>query len=249
MVLKVENVSINFGGIKALDNISFELENGNITALIGPNGAGKTTLFNIITRYYNQDEGNIYFKDQQINKLKSHQLARTGIARTFQNIQLFNDLTLYENLIVSVSHSKKELMFQLLGMSKNTNKEIVEEIIEFFELEPYKDNKVSDLPLGIQKLTEIGRALILQPKLLLLDEPAAGLNSIEADDLARKIEEINKNWNVSVLVVEHNMSFVMNICKKIIVLDFGKKIAEGTPKEIRENERVVEAYLGSDDIA
>ncbi len=251
MTLALENISIDFGGIKALSHVSFQIPDGRITGLIGPNGAGKTTLFNIITRFYQQNQGSIRFYEKNINSLKTHQLTSIGICRTFQNVQLFNSLSVYDNIRICCPTNRRTYFNEIFSIRSFTppQKQLIEDAIDFLDLGKYKYEIAGELPLGIQKRVEIARSLVLKPKLLLLDEPAAGLNSKETQELTHKITEINQRFRTAILLVEHDMKMVMGVCEKIVVLNFGQVIAEGTSEEIRNDDRVIKAYLGSDDHA
>lgn len=250
-ILKVENLSISFGGLKAVDNLSFEVEENSIHALIGPNGAGKTTVFNCISRFYTPDEGKLNFQSN-INLLnyKVHQVIAIGLARTFQNVELFKNMTVLDNLILGQhSVTKGGLISQGLNLPwvKKEEERIREKalgIMDFLGIRGLENQIGTSQPYGIQKLIELGRALISEPKLIILDEPAAGMNPAETEELAKLIKKIRDKFGITILLVEHDMSLVMEISDRICVINFGKKIAEGTPKEIQNNPAVQEAYLG-----
>lgn len=251
--LKVENLSISFGGLKALDGVSFAVEKGEIYSIIGPNGAGKTTVFNCINGIYKPSGGRIFFKDQDITPLKPYQVAEVGIARTFQNIELFAHMTTMDNLMLGRHTKLKTGVWAgatfLTAHSKAArdeiqNREIVEEIIDFLELQASRNQLVVNLPYGIQKLVELGRALALEPEVLLLDEPSAGMNLEEKENLIFSIRDIRDDFGITVLLVEHDMNLVMGISDRILALNYGQVIAEGIPQEVQKHPEVLKAYLG-----
>ena len=248
-ILELVEVSINFGGLQAIDRLSFRVENGEIFSLIGPNGAGKTTAINVITGIYPPVEGDVYFEGQTLSKKRPYQIARMGIARTFQNIQVFQNMSVRENVMVGLhARSRSEFVQSLLHTPMVRKEERMirdrsDEILEFIGLAPKADLLASGLPYGDQKKVEIARTLATAPKLLLLDEPAAGLNSQETHEMSRTILMIREK-GVTVLLVAHDMNLVMGISDTITVLDYGEKIADGHPGEIQNSEKVVAAYLG-----
>ncbi|MFZ0449427.1 MAG: ABC transporter ATP-binding protein [Desulfatiglandaceae bacterium] len=249
--LSIDSVSMRFGGLQALDQVSFDVAEGQIYSLIGPNGAGKTTMFNCITRFYTPQGGRISFCGNDLLALKPDHICAIGITRTFQNIELFPKLSVSQNILIGLySHFNYGLMGSFFRTGKVKREERrhrrrAEEIMEFLGLMPYQDQRVSSFPFAQQKLVELGRALVTDPKLILLDEPASGMNQEEKDMLARIISETGSGLNKTVLLVEHDMDFVMKISERICVLNFGEKLAEGTPEEIGKNPRVIKAYLGA----
>ncbi len=252
-VLKVSNLGIAFGGLKAVNDFSIEIGSSELFGLIGPNGAGKTTVFNLLTGVYKPTEGAFYLNGVKMNGKKTHQVVHSGIARTFQNIRLFKKMTALENVKVAMNMNMKySLASAVLRLPKywSEEKEIdakARELLEVVNLGDKADFVAANLPYGQQRRLEIARALATGMKLLLLDEPAAGMNPTETAELLEIINVIRKKFNISVLLIEHDMSLVMKICEKIQVLDYGETIAFGTPEEIAKNPRVIEAYLGKDD--
>jgi branched-chain amino acid transport system ATP-binding protein len=249
-LLKTENVSKSFGGIHAIRQVSFEVYQGRIKGIIGPNGAGKTTLFNLITGFYPADEGAIYFNGHQLNGLGPHQVAELGIARTFQNVELFGGMTVLENIMVG-RHPRTSAGFitAALRLSRQRKEEsrIREDalgILNFIGLGERVGSPGSALPFGLQRILEIGRALATDPLLLLLDEPASGLNVAETRELGKLICRI-RDRGITVVLVEHDMSLTMEVCEEILVMDYGRTLAEGSPREIQQNQAVVDAYLDS----
>ena len=248
--LELNNVTKSFGGITAANNINIKVAEQEIYGIIGPNGAGKTTLFNMITGVYNTTEGDVIYDGKKINGMKTHEIAKLGIARTFQNIRLFGDLTVYDNILTACQKNIHYNFFQGILHTKkckeyeNTMVSICNKVLDDVGLTHYKNQKANNLPYGMQRRLEIARALVTNPKLLLLDEPAAGMNSSEKDDLIKIIRKIQNDYDLSILLVEHDMGLVMNIAESIVVLNYGAKIASGTPIEVQTNDAVIEAYLG-----
>jgi len=252
---KVEHLAISFGGLEALRDINFEVEKGSIFAIIGPNGAGKTTLFNCINGIYRPNAGRILFKDQEIQRKKPDRVAKLGIARTFQNIELFSHMSTMENLMAGRHNHIRTGLFRgafmwgrhsFAGREEIKHREKVEEIIDLLDLQSVRNSLVGGLPYGTQKQVELGRALALEPELLLLDEPCAGMNSEEKQDMIFWVKDIQDELGITILLIEHDMKMVMDISERILVINFGKPITEGTPEEVQGNREVLEAYLGED---
>ncbi|CDD11934.1 MULTISPECIES: ABC transporter ATP-binding protein [Phascolarctobacterium] len=251
-LLKVDNVSMVFGGLRAVSNLSMHIDEGELIGLIGPNGAGKTTAFNMITGVYTPTEGKVYFNGQQSSGKKSYQVTQMGMARTFQNIRLFSELSVIDNVKIAYNmHVTYNLADAIVRDGKYLSEEeyITQkalDLLKIFHLEEEAHEVAKNLPYGKQRRLEIARALATEPKLLLLDEPAAGMNPQETKELMEMIRWIRKEFNLSILLIEHDMGLVMGVCERIYVLEYGMKIAEGTPEEIKHNKRVIEAYLGEE---
>jgi branched-chain amino acid transport system ATP-binding protein len=249
-ILRVEHLSLRFGGIHALSDVSFNVNRGEIYALIGPNGAGKTSLLNSINGFYQPQKGRIFFEGRDITRLPSYQRAALGIARTFQNIELFKHMTVLDNLTLGAHiHLKSGTMAGGLYWGFAEKEELhmhaqIEDIIDFLEIEQIRHQIIGRLSYGLQKRVEMGRALAMQPKIILMDEPMAGMTVEEKQDMVRFIIDINEERDTTVVLIEHDMGVVMDVSDRATVLDFGKKIAEGNPDEIRQNAHVIKAYIG-----
>ncbi len=249
-ILTVQNVSLSFGGNAALSDVSFSVKQGEIRAIIGPNGAGKTSMLNCISGFYRPQSGNIRYKDIDLTKTATHKIAKIGIARTFQNIALYTGLSTLDNLMAARHvHMEQNSLQSILYWGKARkeevyNRHIVEEIIDFLEIAHIRKAVVGALPYGLRKRVELGRALALEPDLLLLDEPMAGMNVEEKEDMARFILDIHERRGVTIVLIEHDMGLVMDISDRVVVLDFGLKIGDGTPDHVKEDENVIHAYLG-----
>jgi len=250
VVLTAEGIRLSFGGIEALFDVGMEVRQGEIFAIIGPNGAGKTSFMNCINGFYRPQMGSIYFEGKEITRLPSHRIAELGIGRSFQGLQLFDGLSVLDNIMAGRHfHFRTGILSDAIYFGRTRREEIkhrkiVENIIDFFEIEPIRKSLVGALPYGMRKRVDLARALAAEPKLLLLDEPLAGMNRDEKEDIARFILDISEEMGITITVVEHDMGVVMDICDRVVVLDFGRKIAEGTPEEIKTNEEVIRAYLG-----
>jgi len=248
--LKFNDVTLKFGGITALNNVSFEVKPKTLYAIIGPNGAGKTSIFNCISGIYRPTEGSVNYGDSDIKDLRPDQVANLGIARTFQNIELFENMTVLDNILIGAHRHLNYGPISSLFFSNKTRKselearKIAEDIIDFLEIEQFRYSYIMSLPYGVQKRVEIGRALAMDPDLILLDEPAAGMNNEETEDIARFIIDIHEEMKKTVILVDHDMNMVMDIAEEVMVLNFGEKLAEGKPEEIVKDSKVIEAYLG-----
>jgi len=251
VLLRAENISIAFGKLQALNGVNVEVKEGEILAIIGPNGAGKTCLLNVISGFYHAQQGNVYMEEKRITHSSSHKIAGLGLCRTFQNIALYTGLSVIDNIIAGRHpHIKYNFVtgmvyFPWANREEARQRAIAEDIIDFLELEHVRGSVVGMLAYGLRKRVELGRALALEPRILLLDEPMAGMNLDEKEDMARFIIDINEFLKIPIVLIEHDMGVVMDIADRIVVLDFGNKIAEGAPEEIKANPKVISAYLGA----
>jgi branched-chain amino acid transport system ATP-binding protein len=251
-LFEAQDLSVSFGGIRAVDGVTFSVGTGEIFAIVGPNGAGKSTIFNLISRIYEPTGGRLLFEGQDITRVPAHTIAGRGIARTFQNIELFEHATVLDNLLIGRHcRSHPNVLAELLftpGVRREElrHREAVEAIIDFLDLANYRDQRISGLPYGVRKVVELARALCAEPKLLLLDEPASGLNTEETEEVAYWIEDIKNDLGITVIMIEHDMSLVSAVSDRVLALNNGRMLALGTPAEVQGDKAVIEAYLGSD---
>lgn len=251
-LLSLDNVTLKFGGLTAVDRLSLEVEPGTIHAIVGPNGAGKSTVFNMISRFYAPAQGTIRFDGTDLADLRPHDVAGLGIARTFQNIELFEHSTVLDNLLVGRHRHRRTTLIEealFIGRSRAqelAHREAAEEVIDFLDLQAYRDKRIAGLPYGVRKVVELGRALAAKPRLLLLDEPASGLSAEETQDMRWWIQDIRRHMGITVLMVEHDMGLVGKLCDRVLAMADGARLAEGTPAELRAHPAVIEAYLGAE---
>ena len=249
-LLEVKNITLRFGGVKALTDISFDIKKGEIRAIIGPNGAGKSSMLNVINGFYTPQEGAITYKGRHRKAMRPHEAASTGIARTFQNIALFKGMSTLDNIMTGrLLKMKSNIFLQALYWGPNQREEsehraFCERIIDFLEIQAIRKTPVGRLPYGLQKRVELARALAMEPDLLLLDEPMAGMNVEEKEDMCRFVLDVNDEFGTTIALIEHDMGVVMDISDRVVVLDYGRKLADGTPDEVRSNQAVIDAYLG-----
>ncbi len=249
-LLKVEDISLSFGGVKAISGVSFEIKEQEILAIIGPNGAGKSSMLNVINGFYHPQEGTITYKGEARHQMRPHNAAKQGIARTFQNIALFKGMSTLDNIMTGrLLKMRRNFLWQALYWGPALKEELahrerVEQIIDFLEIQAIRKTQVGRLPYGLQKRVELGRALAAEPDLLLLDEPMAGMNVEEKEDMCRFVLDVNDEFGTTIALIEHDMGVVMDISDRVVVLDYGRKIADGSPDEVRGNKNVIDAYLG-----
>jgi len=248
---RAEGLTINFGGIRALDGVSFEVIPGEVFTIIGPNGAGKTTIFNLISRIYHPSAGRLTFRDEDITAVAPHEIASRGIARTFQNIELFQHATVLQNLLLGRhAHKRSRFVEELLfpprvARLESEHREAAEKVMDFLDLQPHRDSLIVNLPYGVRKVVEMARALCVEPKLLLLDEPSSGLSVEETEDMAFWIQDIRSVLGITVLMVEHDMSLVSAVSERVLALNYGRPLALGTAREVQDDPEVIKAYLGA----
>lgn len=250
-MLEATNLFVSFGGVHAVQDLSFQINEGEIFSIMGPNGAGKTTVFNVISRFYDVDSGKIFFEEEEITNVAPHIIAKKGIARTFQNVELFDHETVLQNLLIAQHTRRKTLLLsEVLFLPQVRKQELdfrrkAEDIIDLLHLQSYREKTVDSLPFGIRKIVEVGRALCLNPKLLLLDEPSSGLNPEESEDLSFWIEDINEELGITIVMVEHDMNLIGQVSNRVLVMADGQHIVTGTPSEVQNHPDVVDAYLGT----
>ena len=250
VILDVQNISLGFGGVKALTDISFDVREHEVRAIIGPNGAGKSSMLNCINGVYQPQQGSITFRGQTFKHMNSRQVAEMGVARTFQNLALFKGMSVLDNIMTGRNLRMKSNLFQqairwgAAEREETKHREFVEQIIDFLEIQAHRKTPVGQLPYGLQKRVELGRALAAEPEILLLDEPMAGMNVEEKQDMSRFILDVNDEFGSTIVLIEHDMGVVMDISDRVVVLDYGRKIADGSPEQIKNNQAVIDAYLG-----
>ncbi|WP_370331400.1 ABC transporter ATP-binding protein [Aquicoccus porphyridii] len=250
VLMEMRNISLRFGGVKAITDISFDIREGEIRAIIGPNGAGKSSMLNVISGFYIPQEGEVWYKGAVRPQMRPFEVARQGIARTFQNIALFEGMSVLDNVMTGrLNHMTMGLLSQAIWKGKAEqeeieNREVAEKIIDFLEIQHIRKTPVSRLPYGLKKRVELARALAAQPSLLLLDEPMAGMNVEEKEDMSRFILDVNDEFGTTIALIEHDMGVVMDLSDRVVVMDYGKKIGDGSPDEVRNNQAVIDAYLG-----
>jgi len=250
VVMEMKNITLKFGGVTAIENITFDIHEGEIRAIIGPNGAGKSSMLNVISGFYVPQEGEVFFRGAKRAQLKPFEVARQGIARTFQNIALFEGMSVLDNVMTGrLTHMKSGIIAQSIwrGLAEREeieNREICERVIDFLEIQSIRKTPVARLPYGLKKRVELARALASEPKLLLLDEPMAGMNVEEKEDMSRFILDVNDEFGTTIALIEHDMGVVMDLSDRVVVMDYGRKIGDGTPTEVRNNQAVIDAYLG-----